>query len=344
MANKTINTRIELKYDSLENWNSSTLILGSGEVAIVEIPSNNTTEGFNEAGIALKVGDGSKTFSELSYLQAIAGDVHAWAKTDNLKDAVLTGYVKTSDTGAIVATDTLQKAISKLENEIAKLSGDVEAVPDTNTTYVITTGAANGTIKVTPSEGEAYEVEIKGFSETFGSVKYENSTLKFYHTSDDTEALTEISLPKEQFIDTTKTVFVNTFAWSEASYPGSTNPNLDNKPVLVLALKDETDVVNYSFLDMNYLVNIYTGVDTDTVKMTVGTDNTIKGEIKIATDADNAVTKKETGIYSKIQSSDNSVSTSTSDGTTDIKLTSVSTDLLSQGVDTIIFDCGGANV
>ena len=343
MANNTINTRIELKYDSVANWLLSTLVLGSGEVAIAEIPADNSTEGFIDSAIALKVGDGSKTFSELPYLQAIAGDVHAWAKTENLKDAILTGYTKTTDTGAILATDTLQKAISKLENEIAQLSGNVEELPDNNTTYVITTGATDGTIAVTPSEGEAYEVEIKGFSDTFGFVKYENNTLKFYHTSDDATSLAEISLPKEQFIDTTKTVFVNTFAWSDTLYPGSTNPNLEGKPVLVLALKDENDVVAYSFLDMNYLVNIYTGVDTNTVDITVGDDNTIKADVKIATDSGNAIISKDTGLYAQIHSSNDSVSITTANGVTDVKLTTVSTDLFEQGDDVLIFDCGGAN-
>ena len=45
------------------------------------------------------------------------------------------------------------------------------------------------------------------------------------------------NLPSEQFLDLTKTTYVDSFTWSSTTYPNSTNPNLDGKPVLVLALK-----------------------------------------------------------------------------------------------------------
>lgn len=70
------------------------------------------------------------------------------------------------------------------------------------------------------------------------------------------------NLPAEQFLDLTKTKFVNSFAWSTATYPGSTNPSLEGKPVLVLALKDEKDNVKYSFLNMFDLVDQYVGDGT----------------------------------------------------------------------------------
>ena len=67
------------------------------------------------------------------------------------------------------------------------------------------------------------------------------------------------ALPKEQFLDLTKTTFVQSFTWSSTTYPGSTNPNLNGKPVLVLALKNSSDnTVAYSFLNMYELVDTYT--------------------------------------------------------------------------------------
>ena len=66
------------------------------------------------------------------------------------------------------------------------------------------------------------------------------------------------ALPKEQFLDLTKTKFVQSFAWSSTTYPGSTNPSLEGKPVLVLALKNSSDnTVAYSFLNMYELVDTY---------------------------------------------------------------------------------------
>lgn len=63
----------------------------------------------------------------------------------------------------------------------------------------------------------------------------------------------------DHFLDLAKTKFVPNFEWSLAEYPESINPNLDGKPVLVLALTDGTNV-SYSFLNMEDLIDIYTGL------------------------------------------------------------------------------------
>ena len=70
------------------------------------------------------------------------------------------------------------------------------------------------------------------------------------------------ALPSEQFLDLTNTIYVDSFSWSDAKYPGSTNPNLDGKPVLVLALKDNDGNVQYGFVSLNDLVDVYTGDET----------------------------------------------------------------------------------
>lgn len=67
------------------------------------------------------------------------------------------------------------------------------------------------------------------------------------------------NLPKEQFLDLTKTTYVDSFTWSSTTYPGSTNPNLNGKPVMVLALKDNDGNVQYGFVSLNDLVDVYTG-------------------------------------------------------------------------------------
>lgn len=76
------------------------------------------------------------------------------------------------------------------------------------------------------------------------------------------------SLPADHFLDQTKTTFVQNFAWSSSLYPGSTNPNLNGKPVLVLAVTDGT-TDTYSFLNVETLLNVYTGQAPITVNGTV---------------------------------------------------------------------------
>ena len=77
-----------------------------------------------------------------------------------------------------------------------------------------------------------------------------------YTSTDQTgTAAFSFDFPTEYFLDQTKSVFVQTFAWSETAYPGSTNPNLDGKPVMVLAVKGDGNTVLYSFVDLTYLLD-----------------------------------------------------------------------------------------
>lgn len=81
MADKILNTRILLKHATLDEWNSSSLILKKGEVAFATIP---TVEGSTLEPVMFKVGDGSKTFAQLDWASAKAADVYGWAKAAGL--------------------------------------------------------------------------------------------------------------------------------------------------------------------------------------------------------------------------------------------------------------------
>lgn len=76
MATKTFQTRIQLKYDTLENWNASTFIPKAGELCIAAVPADTAPP----ATIA-KCGDGTNKFSDLPWMQAVASDIYDWAKS-----------------------------------------------------------------------------------------------------------------------------------------------------------------------------------------------------------------------------------------------------------------------
>lgn len=84
MAEKTLQTRIQLKYDTWENWNSAAgkaVVLKKGEIAFVEIPS--AVDDISQTpAILMKVGDGTKAFSGLPWVKATAADVFPWAKAE----------------------------------------------------------------------------------------------------------------------------------------------------------------------------------------------------------------------------------------------------------------------
>lgn len=85
MAEKVLNTRFQLKYDTLTNWLSANPVLKAGEVGIATIKTTESASGLTPPAIGIKVGDGTSTFSALNWIQAIAGDVPSWAKESNHK-------------------------------------------------------------------------------------------------------------------------------------------------------------------------------------------------------------------------------------------------------------------
>lgn len=83
MAEKVLNTRFQLKYDTLANWTKNNPILKAGEVGIATIPTGASSSGLTPPAVGIKVGDGTNAFNSLNWIQAIAGDVPSWAKESN---------------------------------------------------------------------------------------------------------------------------------------------------------------------------------------------------------------------------------------------------------------------
>ena len=90
---KNLNTRIALKYDSYENWQTHNPILLKGEIAIAELPVSENKPGVGEPNAAgstpaiqnapnilIKVGDGINPYNDLKFVSALAADVYSWAK------------------------------------------------------------------------------------------------------------------------------------------------------------------------------------------------------------------------------------------------------------------------
>lgn len=93
MADKILNTRIQLKYDTLSNWQTKNTLLKEGEVAFVAIETNVTegdlaTNFTNVPNIMFKVGPGN--FNDLKWGSALAADVYDWAKAVGLPINVTT--------------------------------------------------------------------------------------------------------------------------------------------------------------------------------------------------------------------------------------------------------------
>lgn len=153
--------------------------------------------------------------------------------------------------------------------------------------------------------GQRLKTEVDAASalaaSAFKSGKVEGNTVSLYTSTDKsgTAAFT-FDFPTEMFLDQTKTEFVGKFKWAEATYPGSTDPKLDGKPVMVLAVKGENpDSCTYSFLNMAALVDTYTaktqGKDTSTTIEISGYEVEVK--VNLSKEADNILELKADGLY-----------------------------------------------
>ena len=128
----------------------------------------------------------------------------------------------------------------------------------------------------------------------FQPLAVDGNTVKFFTTSDTTTTPAySFDFPEEIFLDQAGTTLVQNFAWSAVTYPNSTNPNLDGKTVLVLAVKGDatTPTVKYSFVDMAQLVDVYVASDTS---ITIS-DYSVKVNVSAA--ANNALTLQNDGLY-----------------------------------------------
>lgn len=128
MAEKKLNTRLRLKYDTLDNWSSANPVLLKGEVGIVY--TETTTDSITyQPAILFKVGDGTKKFSELPWASGLAADVHSWAKQakGNAADIIVSTAEENTFKDKNVA-----EAIESLNEQIGALtdSGDGSSIAD----------------------------------------------------------------------------------------------------------------------------------------------------------------------------------------------------------------------
>lgn len=100
MAEKILNTRIQSKIDTLENWNKSTIGLLKGEIAIATVAAE-AGNGLTEPVYMMKVGvDGKKTFSELDWnMYAKASDVLAVCKNEEALEEYINSLLQDIPSG-----------------------------------------------------------------------------------------------------------------------------------------------------------------------------------------------------------------------------------------------------
>ena len=170
MADKTLKTRIKLKYDTLANWQGegASVVLLKGEVAICEVPTGGSLEQVTPPAILFKVGDGVKTFAQLPWVSGLAADVYAWAKaaTKPTYTASEVGAAPTDHNHTTSAITDFTTAVNSLiDDKIAEIPS-VE-VPE----YTLETGTDEGSV-VLKKDGAVVgdDVIIQGYTALKASI------------------------------------------------------------------------------------------------------------------------------------------------------------------------------
>lgn len=151
MAEKILKTRIQLRYDTLTNWEANNPVLKAGEIAVVSIPSAPTKDvnSVPAPQILFKVGDGTTAFKLLKWASGLAADVYDWAKKSKRPaykygDADLTGF-GTAATKDVSAFDAAGAASTAEANAKAYTDQQIGALPP-QAEYTLETGTTDGSL------------------------------------------------------------------------------------------------------------------------------------------------------------------------------------------------------
>lgn len=171
MANfVNLQTRIQVKHDTLQNWQAveATFKPYAGEICVIEIPSTATTNPTTvPAPVTLmKVGDGQNYLKDLPYLAARSADVASFLKVDSTgatwTQAKFEEWIKSLvtiddvDTSAFAKDADLQQVIANLAAEIERAKGaEAQALTDAKA-YTDEKNTAMDT-RMQAVEGKAHE-------------------------------------------------------------------------------------------------------------------------------------------------------------------------------------------
>lgn len=151
----TLNTRIQLKYDTYTNWHTNNPVLMTGELAIAEIPADTGTVP-NEPAYLLKVGNGTAHFNDLDWISGKAADVYSWAKAATKPtyqaseiqglDDFISGEIQDTNTKyQIVKNGNMGFKLQSQEKGVGTWT-DVNTIDLTAPVYTLDEGSTNGTV------------------------------------------------------------------------------------------------------------------------------------------------------------------------------------------------------
>ena len=208
MAN-VINTRIQLKYDTLKNWQDNNTLLLQGEIACVSIGDVTVDNKGNRVAppVMMKVGPGN--FNDLGWTAAKAADVYAWAKkeTPDWNDfPALPITIEDNGTGKFITDITYNN------NTITITRADAVnsiAAADKSLVFDKSTGDVKANVNISSNSDNALKLEADGLyvaEVTIPSISITNDTAAETPTGDTVDVYKNLTANGHQLTEELVTV------------------------------------------------------------------------------------------------------------------------------------------
>ena len=187
---KKLNTRIKLRIDTLEAWQSSTSVLLPGEIALATVAAS-AGNGLEEPVVMMKIGtDEEKTFSQLPWsFYAKASDVLAEAKDADALETFVNGVIAKAGIASSDAMQALAGKVTTAEGKIQTLEGEMDAVEKAASDNAAAIDALDKKIGeddvVTQINAAITALNLANTYEAKGEAAKVNTALETYKTSND---------------------------------------------------------------------------------------------------------------------------------------------------------------
>jgi len=322
MATKTLNTRLQLKYDTLANWTSNNPVLLKGEMAVATVDTA-TSNIYTVPTVVVKVGDGVTAYNSLPFVSAAAADVYEWAKASTKPTYAASEITGLADyiAGKVADTDTQYQIVKVSSTDAGTVSFKLQSKALGSTTW---TDVDTFTWTIPTYDDTSLKASVSANTSSISAIKDGSSIDSFKDV--------ETALAKKQDSGSYATTSSVTALETKVTTLIGTTTGDDSKSARTIASEEVAKIV--AGADESY----------DTLKEIADWISSHATDAASMNSAITANTNNITALTTRVKTAEGEIDTLqfTVDGLADIATSGNVNDLIQTSGDTLIFDCGSS--